>query len=161
MAEVKINYANHLTPRASRIMDMVISGMKSGEIAKELDLTVQYISTVVHAPQFEHQLAIRREKFEETFDQNIINRESDAMAILRENAAAAALKMVELLDNESPSIQHKASVDIMDRAGPAKQSGSIDISQTNIIIDENMANLIKETIDMDKNPTKIIDSKEI
>ena len=64
----KINFANHLTPRSMKIMDMVIEGLKSGMIAKELDLTVQYVSTIIHAPQFQHQLAIRRENYQDHFD---------------------------------------------------------------------------------------------
>lgn len=161
MSENQINYANHLTPRAGKIMDMVITGLKSGEIADKLGLTVQYISTIVHGPQFQHQLAIRREKFEDDFDDNLIASEQKANQILRENAAKAANKMVALLDSESEQIIHKASTDIMDRVGPTKQNKSIDLSQTNIIIDEGMANLIKETLDMDKPQRKQIESKEL
>lgn len=157
----RTDFANHITPRAMKIMDMVISGLKSGEIADSLKLTVQYVSTVIHAPQFQHQLAMRREKFEEDFDQNLIASEQEAAEILRNNAAAAARKMVRLLDSESEQIVHKASTDIMDRVGPTKQNKNIDLSQTNIIIDEGMANLIKETLDMDKKqPRKLVESKE-
>ncbi len=154
------NYADHLTPRAKQIMDMVISGLKSGEIAKSLGLTVQYVSTVIHAPQFEHQLAIRREKFEETFDKNLIDLEQEASAILVKNASKAAQKMVDLLDNENSTIQQKASGDIMDRVGPTKQATSRDVTQTNIIIDADMAKLIQETMKMDRPATKIIESTE-
>ena len=160
MAEKPRDYANHLTPRAMKIMDMVIAGLKSGAIADKLGLTVQYISTIVHAPQFEHQLAIRRERFEEEFDHSLIETEQEAASILKRNAAEAARKLVKLLDSESEAIVHKTSTDIMDRVGPTKQNRNIDIAQTNIIINDSMASLIKETLEMDR-PKKKIDSKEI
>ncbi len=155
-----VNFANHLTPRAMKIMDMVISGFKSGAIAEKLGLTLPYVSKVVHAPQFEHQLAIRRNRYEETFDKDLIDAEHDAMQILKDKAAAAAQKMVDLMEDDSPTIQHKSAADIMDRVGPTKQTKNLDISQTNIIIDEGMANLIKETLSMDKPKVKQIESKE-
>ena len=160
MHENEMNFANHLTPRSLKIMDMVISGLKSGAIAEALGLTVQYISTVIHAPQFEHQLAIRRSTYQENFDQSLISSEQDSMKILRESAAKAAQKMVNLLDNENSAIQQKASCDIMDRVGPTKQTKNADISQTNIILDEASAKLIRETFLMDEPKRKIIESKE-
>ena len=161
MQENNINFANHLTPRSLKIMDMVIQGLKSGAIAERLELTVQYVSTVVHAPQFQHQLAIRREIYQEHFDQSLIENEQDANKILKKNAIAAALKMVALMEAGNSNIQLKASCDIMDRVGPTKQNKNIDISQTNIIVDEKMAKLIKETLEMDKPKAKQIESKEL
>jgi len=161
MQENKVNFANHLTPRAMKIMDMVIQGLKSGAIAKKLELTVQYVSTIVHAPQFQHQLAIRRENYQENFDQALIEDEQDANQILRNSAKAAAEKMVALLDTGNSNIQLKASADIMDRVGPTKQTKNIDLSQTNIIVDVEMAKLIKETLDMDKPKVKQVESKEL
>ena len=142
-------------------MDMVIQGLKSGAIAERLELTVQYVSTIVHAPQFQHQLAIRRENYQEHFDQSLIENEQDANKILKKNAIAAALKMVALMEAGNSNIQLKASCDIMDRVGPTKQNKNIDISQTNIIVDEKMAKLIKETLEMDKPKAKQIESKEL
>jgi hypothetical protein len=69
--------------------------------------------------------------------------------------------MAQLVDSESDSIAFKASADIMDRAGPTKQNKTVNIDQANIIIDNDMANLIKETLEMEKHPVKSIESKEI
>jgi len=65
------------------------------------------------------------------------------------------------LDSESEAIVHKSAGDIMDRVGPTKQNKNIDISQTNIILDDAAAKLIKETLDMDKSKVKQIESKEL
>jgi hypothetical protein len=153
--------ANHLTPRAVKIMDMTILGLKPGQIAKSLGLTVAYVSTIIHAPQFQHQLAQRRDRYEEKFDDEAIRKEQEAADLIKQNARKAAEKVIGLLDSDSEAIQLKAGADIMDRAGLTKQNRTGDISQTNIILDEAAVNLITETLKMDKNPSKLIESKDV
>lgn len=147
----------HLTPRATQIMDLVIQGMKSGAIAERLGLTGPYVSVVVNAPQFKHQLAIRQKRLADraddaAFDQNqeAIRVVQDADNTLKANAKAAADKMVALLDAESEAIQHRAAVDILDRDGLQRQTKTnIDATQTITVLDEKAAQLIKETLEQD------------
>lgn len=155
------NFATHLTPRAGKIMDMVLEGVKSGEIARALGLTPSYVSAIIHAPQFEHQLAVRKAHITEQFDDDLASTAEAANDLLRKHAFEAATKLVNLISSDSASVAHKASQDVLDRAGITKQAQNINIDQTNIIIDEAAALLIKETLEMDSRKRKQIESKEI
>lgn len=146
----------HITPRAATIMDFVIQGMKSGEIAERLGLSLSYVSTVINAPQFSDALAIRRGNISQQVDdrsiehlQEAANESRDADRILREHARKAAENMARLADGDNDSIALRANADILDRVGPQKRTG-VDATQTIVNIDINAAMLIKETLEMDK-----------
>lgn len=144
-----------ITPRAAKIMDLVMQGLKSGQIAERIGLTPTYVSAILHAPQFQHQLAIRRGKFEEKFDDEIITSEIEAANVLREHSKQAANRMVELLDSSKDEMAFRASADILDRAGVQKQSKNTTINQTAIVVlDEKRARLIQETLEMGEDEIK-------
>jgi hypothetical protein len=130
-------------------MDLVIEGLKPGQIAERLNLTLSYVSTIIHAPQFDHQLAIRRERIEERIDSDVVDRIQESTEILRKNAVAAANRIAAQVDSESDAIAFRASTDILDRVGQQKRSG-VEVTQTTVNIDVKAAMLIKETLDMDK-----------
>jgi len=145
-----MNHMEQLTPRAVQIMDLAIQGLKSGEIAKRLDLTHPYICTVMAAPNFQHQLSVRRGRLEDKIDEKIINTTVEAGNEIKKHAVAAARKMVDLLDNDSPAIQHRAAGDILDRAGVCKKSDQgIKMQQQIVIIDDKTAKVIEETLMME------------
>ena len=143
-------------------MDMVLEDAGTGEIAKALGLTPSYVSTIIHAPQFEHQLAVRKAHITEQFDDNLVSTVEEANDLLRKHAFAAATKLVALTGSDNENVAHKASVDVLGISGITKQTQNVNIDQTNIIIDENAAELIKETLEMDsRSNRKQIESKEI
>jgi cell division septum initiation protein DivIVA len=129
-------------------MDFCIQGLKTGEIAERLDLSISRVSTIMNGPNFKHQLAIRRAKFEDDFDEKVANNRQEAAEVLKRSAVAAAQRMVQLVDSESDSIAHRASSDILDRVGPQKRTG-VETSQATINIDIDAAKLIEETLKMD------------
>jgi predicted transcriptional regulator len=138
-----------ITPRAAKIMDLVMQGLKPGQIAERIGLTRAYVSTLLHAPQFQHQLAIRRGKFEEKLDDEIITSEIEAANVLRKHSKEAAERMVQLLDSSKDEMVYRASADILDRTGVQKQPKNTTINQTAIVVlDEKRARLIQETLEM-------------
>lgn len=141
---------NQLTPRHNRIVDFAIRGLKAKEIAERLGLTQPYVCTIMAAPNFQHQLAIRRSKFEDQADEQLVRSDAEAADVLKESAKDAAKRMVELMEGESESISFKASADIMDRVGPQKQQRDAQMQQNIVIVDEKAAVLIKETLMIDE-----------
>ena len=145
-----MNHMEQLTPRATQIMDLAIQGLKSGAIAKRLDLSHPYICTVMSAPNFQHQLSIRRGKLEDKIDEKIVNTTVEAGNEIKKHAVEAARKMVDLLDNDSPAIVHRAAADVLDRAGVCKKSDQgVKMQQQVVIIDNKTAKIIEETMLMD------------
>ena len=140
---------NHLNPRYAKIQDMCMQGLKPGQIAERLGLTLPWVSTVINSPNFQHQLSIRRKAFEEVHDQQVINSEKEAADVLKENARRAAQKMVDLLDGDKQEIQIKAAGDILDRVGPSKQTKNENTNSNVVLIDAKMATVINETFEMD------------
>ena len=137
-------------------MDFVIQGLKSGMIAERLNLTLPYVSTIINAPQFQHQLAIRREKIENEIDSGVISHKQEAVnasieaeRVLRAHAKQTAENLVRLVDGDKEPISLRASQDLLDRVGPQKRTG-VDVASTVVNIDMEAAILIKETIEMDK-----------
>ena len=148
MGRANIPYTETLTPRYNRIMDLCIRGLTSGEIAKELNMGINHVSQIIHAANFEHQLAIRRARYEEKHDESVLRSEEEATEVLRRSAREAAEKMVSLLEDESPVIQLKSASEILDRVGPSKRSGSAG-AQAAVIVNISSADaaVIAETLE--------------
>ena len=141
-----------LTPRHFMIMDLIIQGCKTGDIAKRLGLAHAYICTIVGDASFQHRLAMRREKFTEKLDERVINTVIEAGDALKENAKRAADKLVMLLDTGTPGIQKAAASDILDRVGLGKQTQSLtSVSSKVVIIDEKSATIIENLLTEEKN----------
>lgn len=145
-----LSTAEKISPRACQIMDLHIQGLKSKQIAERLELTPRYIGEIINAPNFQHTLAIRREKLQERLDDKIVNSTVDATNELKKHAIAAANKVVELMEgSDSESIQLKSSTEILDRAGVVSQKKGAEATATVVIVDDESAALINETLRMD------------
>ena len=144
MATAKPFTMEQLTPRHFQIMDLAVQGLPSGEIAKRINLGGAYVSTIMAAPNFQHQLAMRRAKFEERLDDKIVNTTIEAGNVLKQNAIRAANKMVSLLDSGTPGLQKSAAADIMDRVGLAKQTQqNVDVNAKVVVLDAKSASVIE------------------
>ena len=154
MSNLSPNYAATLTPRYQKIMDLAMRGNTPVEIANLLGTPYRTVVRLMSAPNFEHQLAIRRAQYEEKHDESILRHEEEAVAAedvaraeLRKNALQAAQKMVDLLDDESPTIQLKTSAEILNRVGVCSKVGGASAQAAVIInISEKDAAVIKETL---------------
>jgi hypothetical protein len=141
---------DRISPRANKIMDYYIQGLQSKEIAQRLNLTARYVGEIINAPNFQHQLAIRRARIEEQLDGKIVDSTIEAAEQLKIHAKAAAEKLVGLLDSESESTALKSSTEILDRAGVVSQKQGPVANATVVLVDEKSATLIAETLEMDK-----------
>ena len=134
-----------LTPRSFQIIDLVVQGVKSGQIAKRLSLSHAYVSQIMSAPQFQHQLAMRREKVQDRMDGQIVDSTIEASNKLKKHAIDAANKMVELLDNGSANLQKSAAAEILDRTG-VKTDDKAQVAAAVIVIDDKSAAVIKQAL---------------
>lgn len=140
--------ADILTPRAVRIMDLAIQGMAGSEIAKQLEMSAAGVSSIIHAPNFQHQLSIRRAQVEEKMADRIVRKDDEAMGVLKQHAKAAADKIVFTMENaQSQGLQFKAAQDMLDRVGPTKQH-SIN-QQSVVVISDKDAAVIAESLNLD------------
>jgi hypothetical protein len=140
-----------LTPRAVQIMDLTIQGLKSGQIAERLGLTGAYVSTITSAANYQHQLAIRREKLENRIDDKVVNATVEAADVLKEHSVQAARNLVAMADGDKSPISLRANESVLDRVGVSKKSdGGIKMAQQVVIIDDKTAKTIQETLEMEK-----------
>lgn len=78
------------------------------------------VSIVINSPNFQHELALRRERINSHKDQNLAAVGDAAQEELANNARAAAMKLVGGLDSDDERIVNKSANDILDRTGHAK-----------------------------------------
>ena len=130
-------------------MDLVIRGFNTTQIAGRVGLSRNYVSAILNAPNFEHQLAIRRERWIDRHDEDQLSEQKEADRVLTEAAAEGAREMARLLSDDSSAIRFKAAQDILDRKGPAKRSsGGGGASAAVVVINAEDAGVIKETLEM-------------
>ena len=138
----------YMTPLAHAIMNLHVQNLTVSQIAERLGHSKQYISTIIGAPNFQHMLSIRRASIAEGIDEKVINAEKEAADVLKAHARETAEKMVQLLESENEAIVLRAGADILDRVGPQKRQKGMEASSTVVMIDEEGAKLIKETMKM-------------
>lgn len=145
-----MEHAEQLTPRAVQIQDLAIQGLTSGQIAKRLDMSHPYICTIMSAPNFQHQLAIRRAKLEDRIDDKVANATVEAGTILKGASIEAAKKLVDLVDSSNDPLALRASESVLDRVGVSKKTESgVAMIQQVVIIDDKVAKTIQETLEME------------
>lgn len=135
-----------LHSRAHQIMDFVLQGLTNKQIAERLSLSPSFVSSVTNSPNFEHSLAIRRERMQRDLETKVVNKEIEESDQLKEGAKRAMARMIDLIDSSAENIARQAATDILDRAGPYKQSAGQQVNQSIVIIDEKSATLIDESL---------------
>jgi len=146
-----MEHMEQLTPRAAQIMDLAIQGLGSGDIAKRLELTQPYVCVIMGAGNFQHQLAIRREKLENRIDDKVANATVEAGDVLKDASIQAARKLVALVENDNNPIALRASESVLDRVGVSKKTdGGARMTQQVVIIDDKTARMVQETLEMEK-----------
>jgi len=143
-----------LNPRHFIIMDLHISGMSAKAIAEKLEMSEMGVYTVVKSPQFQHEMAIRRERISKDVDENVAfdrGTEEAALNKLKENALAAAGKLVMDMSSMNPAISQKAALEVLDRTGISRVN-KLDVTERSISVNINAddALAIKETLAMMK-----------
>jgi len=145
-----MNHMEQLTPRAADMLDLRIQGLTSGQIAQRLNLSHPYVCSVMGAPNFQHMLSVRREKLENRIDDKVANATVEAADVLKEHAVQAAKNLVEIADSSKTPIALRANESVLDRVGVSKKSdGGIKMAQQIVIIDNDTARVIQETMRME------------
>lgn len=115
--ESKIESLNN---RHYKILDLCLSGYTNKEIAEAVGMRQTQVSIVTRSPNFQHELALRRERINEQRDTNLASVQDDATNILKDQARSAAMKLTGLLDSENEGIVRQSANDILDRTGHSK-----------------------------------------
>lgn len=104
-----------------KMVDLVLAGLSTKEIAEECERTPQSISLVTNSPLFQDEVARRRKVQNVKHDEASSNVISRVKQILENNAEAAANVHVDLMTNSSdPRIKQSSANSILDRVYPAK-----------------------------------------
>jgi transcriptional regulator len=120
-----------LLPRHYKIMELFLDGLSYKEVADTLGMTPQAIQLISKSPLFQNELARRRESHETSLSKTRTEAQSEAQAILNQNARKAAETEADLLDEDDPSIRRKSAEAILDRVlgkGDQQQSSVVHIN---------------------------------
>ena len=137
------------TPLSVAIMNLYVQNLTGPQIAERLGHSRQYVSSIIKAPNFQHQLSIRRATIADGIDYKVINAETESANALKAHAKEIAENMARLaLESDSESIMLRAGADVLDRVGPQKRQKNAEASVAIVMIDGDAARLIKETAEM-------------
>jgi len=132
-----------LLPRHYKIMDLLLLlGKKQKEIAEELSLTEQTVSSVVNSRVFKEHLPGRMAEFLEKPGEDGVS----AGELLHSRLADAAKRLCEMLDSDDDRVALRAAQDILDRGGHAKITRTNSVRQSIVLIDDKTAKRIEQTI---------------
>lgn len=137
------NEIKRLTERHRVIMDLHLSGLSHVQIAQEMGMTPQGVGLVVRSPQFQHEVARRRDQVERDVDQQRVSRVDEARAALEENSLAAATTLVGGLSSDDERIQHSSAKEILDRVMGKRDDAS---ARPQLIIDADRLTLLQVTL---------------
>lgn len=141
-----------LMPRHFKILDYLIDGWTAKMIGEKLGMGQSQLSVVINSPSFKHQLAMRRQLYEETKAEKQVEEEDGVMDILKKSARDAANKLKMSIKSTDEKIAVRASSEILDRAGYGKVINSGPANQNIgpvLILSGKDANRIIETIELD------------
>ena len=140
-----------MTPRHYKILDLCIAGVPNPRIAEQLSMSRSMVGIITSSPAFQHQLAIRRAKYEEVQNEHQASEVDEVKNQLKKNALAAADKLIGGLDSVDEKISQKAATEILDRTGYPKEqklSGQLD-NKPQIILTKIEINNLKDALDSD------------
>lgn len=138
--------AQRLLPNHYAIQDLYLAGLKAEEIATRVNLTSRQVRNILNTPQFQHELALRRSKIEQSVDQTLVQAHEDVASIIRDQTIQAARKLGELIDSQNESVARQAANDILDRGGYPKVTKSDVSQQQSVVVDADQARVIAETL---------------
>ena len=119
-----------LLPRHIKIMDLKILGLKQKEIARELDLSEQAVSSIVRSKVFQEHLPQRRRELAQVSDSDEGYEPTSVLSRLHRSALPSATRLVELLGSDDERIALAAARAILDRAGYGAVKGEYNMKTT-------------------------------
>lgn len=139
-----------LNPRHFKILDLCVLGWTISDIAKHLGMANSTISTITNSPSFQHEFAIRREKYEEQFDSKSVDNINDVTDALKAGALSAANKLVSSLNSSDAALGLRSATEILDRTGHPKTQRTEGTGPAVVVINSLDASRLSETLNMDK-----------
>lgn len=140
-----------LNQRHQQIVDYYLDGMSNKDIAEALGMSLPAIALIVKSPQFEHEVALRREARNQTKDETVAagHTGNQALEHLQQNALKAAQRLTMAVESENLSHSIRASESILDRIGIGKVEKQ-DITQRTVSINISAqdARIIADTMKM-------------
>lgn len=103
-----------LMPRHFQILELTLGGNGPKEIAQALGMTPQAISLITNAPNFQSELARRRETIESKSNDMMALGSQRARQMLEEASTLAVQVHVDLLDAADPKVQQTSASKILD-----------------------------------------------
>ena len=140
---------NRLNARHQTILDYCLAGHRQVDIAKQLNMSASQVHLIVNAPNFQHELAIRRETLQAVKTERLASREDPVVSQLKQGALAAAGALVSSLASENDSIRVKSAGEILDRTGYGRvQKIDASVKCATIMLKSDEAKALTETLNM-------------
>lgn len=140
-----------LMPRHLKIIELVLEGLKLGDIANKVDMSVVQLKNIRNSPTFQHELSMRQESYNSLHDQNMINVQLEtAEEVIQDNQLPAAEMLRDILKGEDTAMQFRAAESLLDRGGHPKVQKQDTTSRSIVIaLDAGKLDLINETLKLD------------
>lgn len=108
-----------MNPRHFRILDLALDGLSIHQIATEVSLTDLHVRKIFGAPNFQHELAMRRARRTEMQDQSSVDKHDETVSRLQQESLAAAEHIIDTMmdDDEDSKLRVACAKDILDRDG--------------------------------------------
>ena len=140
---------NKLNDRHKQIIDYCLAGFKQADIARQLNMSAGQVNLIVNAPNFQHELAIRREVLQDVKVDKLANREDPVLSQLKQGALAAASRLVLGMNDESPTVAIKSATEILDRVGFGKVTKiDANIKAATVVLKTEEARALMDTLAM-------------
>lgn len=142
--EQKMSYEiKKLLPRHYKIMDLLLLGKKQKEIAREVNLSEQAVSSIVNSRIFKEQLPFRKKQVEQKPDKDGLS----AGDLLHRALVTSAKRLCQMLYSEDDRVALRAAMDILDRAGyPKCLRTQITKRPKTAVIDDQVAKRLEQAL---------------
>ena len=139
-----------LNNRHFAILNRCLAGKTNKEICAEFSMQPTQVSIIVNSSNFQHELALQRDKVIEKSTSSIASMKDETEFILKNNTIKAAQRIADLIDSDNESTSRQSANDLLDRAGFPKV---LKQEQKNIaavvVLDAADLTRLRETIYMD------------
>jgi hypothetical protein len=144
--------ATKLNARHQKILDYCLAGHKQSDIAKQLSMSATQVNLIINAPNFQHELALRREVLQDVKNERLTSQEDPITEQLKRGALSAAMTLVNGLADESATTRIKSATEILDRTGHAKvQKIDANIKSATVVLKSEEAKALTDTLKMINN----------
>jgi Spy/CpxP family protein refolding chaperone len=135
-------------------MDCFIAGWTNNQVAEKFNMKPTQVSIILHSPNFQHEMALRRARNQQTVDQAIVETTTQRQKvdeIIKNGTIKAAEKMCSLVDSEDESIARQSASDLLDRGGFPKTTKQESKTMAAVmVLDEKMVKRIEESVLLDE-----------